>query len=164
MSTSSMHGAPLDDDGEGEVRGEVDHELRWIAWVIIALIVVGAVVLAFVYQAGSNSSSAKDKASELVANLDQAGLETKGLDQDTLARVYGTDGGISCEIDRDSAVRVINLFNSRVGGEAGNGRAGSVDPRAVKYERAVLQTYCPERVDAFDDIVSDLRLRRTRDA
>jgi hypothetical protein len=59
---------------------------------------------------------------------------------------------------------MINLFNSRVGGEAGNGRPGGVDPRAVKYERAVLQTYCPERVDAFDDIVNDLRLRRTRDA
>jgi hypothetical protein len=139
----------------------VRREFRYLGWGILGLVVAATVVLVLLWDSPSASDAqARDLAAELVASLEDAGLQAP--DEEVAARVYGTTGGAGCTVSADD-VLARNISNAQGTGEVA-GRRGLIDPRFVQYERIVLQTYCPERVDDFDDVVSGLRLKRTLEA
>jgi hypothetical protein len=144
-------------------RGEelVQRELRTIGFGLLFLVILAAVVLAILYDAGdSEQEQAQQLAGELVASLDAAGLQSP--DEDVAARVYGTDGGAGCRVADADSLSALAALATRGTGEVA-ARPTLVDRRFVEYQRIMLQTYCPERVDDFDDMVDGLRLRRTLD-
>jgi hypothetical protein len=147
-----------------DVEAARNREFHWLAAAICALLVIATVIMVFSYDstdAGEPTSAASDKAKEFISALDKAGLQQP--DRDSIARVYGTDGGRACTMSKSEINQALSAFNAQRTGEI-NGRPGLLDPRARTYERTMMQTYCPDRLEAYDDFVADLRFDRTRPA
>ena len=133
---------------------------RWIAWTIGALIVIAMLALTFTYGTPEADEPALAKADELITRMEDAGMQTP--DPDVVASTYGTDGGAACTMTGAELSEFVGALNAnRAGGEV-NGRPGFIDPRVALYGSMVVDTYCPERADDYDDFVSGLRLRRTQ--
>ncbi len=156
MSTTLGNGPASGDD-----RDAADRDFMRIAWGILALIVIAMVAVSLAWESGDGADArAQELAADLVASLDEAGLQAP--DEDVAARVYGTTGGIGCKVTDANALRSLNALNLKGTGEV-TSRSSFIDPRFVQFERIVLETYCPDRVDEFDDFVDGLRLRNTLD-
>ena len=141
-------------------RRDLNREFRYLAWGLIGLLIVTTVLLVIAYDTTSDAdAAAKDKADTFLVALEEAGLQQP--DRDTIARVYGTDGGRACTMSEGDIQQALAAFNAQRTGEI-NGRPGQIDPRAREYERTMISTYCPDRLEAFDDYVDGLRFRRTR--
>ncbi|MYS10669.1 hypothetical protein GTW71_30490 [Streptomyces sp. SID6041] len=130
-------------------------EHKWIYWGAI-VILVGLVVTGIVrYQAVKTNNQTASKARQLQEALVKAGYPSP--DTDTVQRVLGTDGGPVCD-DPDNALKTALWKIQQANGATGPGmRPVITDSKAVQAERIVLQVYCPDQVDDFDDAVDDLR-------
>lgn len=110
--------------------------------------------------AGSGSNPESDRAQELAAqlneNLAQAGLPD--LDTETATTLYGTDGGVSCE---NVGELQHQLSLSQFGNNSSHLRRVVLDPTLVAYDLAVIQTYCPDELDSFADVIDDLETKET---
>jgi hypothetical protein len=125
-------------------------------WLVVMLVV--ALVLAGcgpTRESESSSKKAEQLASQLQAALEKAGLPVPSTD--VLTALYGDDGGISCENvdDREHRTGLASF------GAYAIGRRVVLDPKVVDYDRAVISTYCPDELDAYNDAVEDLKLEST---
>jgi hypothetical protein len=93
------------------------------------------------------------EAQQLATRL-QATLAAEGLRQPSagvLTALYGTDGGVSCGNAGDLAhVDGLALF-----GNPSHARRVPVDPKVIAYDEAVIGTYCPARLAAFQKTVAE---------
>ncbi|MFF9068286.1 hypothetical protein ACF09E_23340 [Streptomyces sp. NPDC014891] len=130
-------------------------EHKWIYWGAI-VILVGLVITGIVrYQAVRTNNETASKARQLQEALVKAGYPSP--DTDTVERVLGTDGGPVCD-DPDNALKTALWKIQQANGATGPGmRPVITDSKAVQAERIVLQVYCPDQVDEFDDTVDDLK-------
>ncbi|MGW2305614.1 hypothetical protein [Streptomyces sp. NPDC001809] len=130
-------------------------EHKWIYWGAI-VILVGLVVTGIVrYEAVKTNNETASKAGQLQEALVKAGYPSP--DTDTVERVLGTDGGPVCD-DPGNALKTALWKIQQANGATGPGmRPVITDSKAVQAERIVLQVYCPDQVDDFDDAVDDLR-------
>ncbi|MFC9795002.1 hypothetical protein [Streptomyces sp. NPDC057695] len=130
-------------------------EHKWIYWGAI-VILVGLVVTGIVrYEAVKTNNRTASKARQLQEALVKAGYPSP--DTDTVQRVLGTDGGPVCD-DPGNALKTALWKIQQANGATGPGmRPVITDSKAVQAERIVLQVYCPDQVDDFDDAVDDLR-------
>ena len=90
------------------------------------------------------STAATQSAQELqdeLTRLAESGVNLDVPDLETLAVIYGEDGGVAC-INATSPF--MTTFNAGHFGSASGRRAGIVDPAAVAYDEAVIQAYCPD--------------------
>ncbi|WP_182526464.1 hypothetical protein [Nocardioides dongkuii] len=105
--------------------------------------------------AGSASDSGSDEARTLAGQLNDrlaaSGLPT--IDAETAASLYGTDGGVSCENVGELQQQ---LALSQFGNNANNLRRVVLDPSLVNYDLAVIDTYCPDQLADFEDLVEEL--------
>jgi hypothetical protein len=128
---------------------------RWVVYgvVIAAVLVLLGVMIGF-YRGHEENQQALAKADQLIASMQQAGYPT--LDREEVAGVLGTDGGAVCQTsasDLGKAALRLGLVN----GAAQTGvRPVTVSQRVVQGERLIVQTYCPEKLAAFDTVVSQL--------
>jgi hypothetical protein len=107
----------------------------------------------------SESEQTSAKAESLAASL-QSELEAQSLnvpDAETLTALYGEDGGWSCVVvgDREQT-EGLALFGSPT-----YGRYAVMDPSVLAYDEAVIKTYCPESLEAFEDATADLTTETT---
>ncbi|MCB8902370.1 MULTISPECIES: hypothetical protein [unclassified Streptomyces] len=130
-------------------------EHKWIYWGAI-VILVGLVITGLVrYEAVKTNNETAAKANQLRDELVQAGYPAP--DTETLERVLGTDGGPVCD-DPGSALKTALWKIQQGNGAAGPGmRPVITDAKAVEVERLVLQVYCPDEVDDFEDSLNDLK-------
>ncbi|MFD8971720.1 MULTISPECIES: hypothetical protein [Streptomyces] len=130
-------------------------EHKWIYWGAI-VILVGLVITGLVkYSTVKRSSQTLSKANQLQEQLEMAGYPSP--DTDTIERLLGTDGGQVCE-DPGSALKTALWKIQQANGAAGPGmRPVITDTKAVEVERIVLQVYCPDELDDFDDALDDLK-------
>ncbi|MFB7447124.1 hypothetical protein [Streptomyces sp. NPDC056194] len=130
-------------------------EHKWIYWGAIVLLVGLAITGLVRYSAVTRSSATLAKAEQLQEELVKAGYPSP--DTDTVQQILGTDGGPICE-DPGSALNTALWKIQQANGAAGPGmRPIIADTKAVQVERIVLQVYCPDKVDEFDDAVKDLK-------
>jgi hypothetical protein len=159
MNTKAPH--PKAHHAQGEDIDHAEHvdtgimSRRWIyigsAVLLVAIMVTGIIAYSGVHK----TNEANNKANELRSALAAAGLPQP--DKDLIVRTLGTDGGPVCE-DPGQALRNgadrVGLAN----GAAGPGQRPIIgSARIVEAERIVLQTYCPDKVDDFDDEIDDLK-------
>lgn len=131
---------------------------RWpvyTAWGLLLLVLLVVMIVGFSNRRTNQAVSEADaKAAELVAAFDEAGLVP--LDQDVVADVLGSDGGIACadpEGTLSLALRRTGLDN----GAAGPGQRTSAFPQDVLTAgRLVLETYCPDVLGDYDDFLASL--------
>jgi Tfp pilus assembly protein FimT len=130
---------------------------RRITYIVVGAIVVVLLVVALIsYRSAKETEAAQQKADQLIAALDQAGLPTPSKDQ--VVRVLGDDGGAVCD-DPNSALKKAILYGQLTNGAAGPGiRPVIADNRVVQGELAVIEVYCPEELPEFTKTADDLKL------
>ena len=119
-------------------------------------LIAAALVLAVMFS-GCQGSPAKDpdspealsKAQQLQEKLEEAGLPVP--DTDTLVKLYGTNGGVACMYSDSDFQTYYNLVHF---GNTGR-RPNYVDSSAIAYDLAVIEDYCPEKLDAYREAVEE---------
>jgi len=133
-----------------------DEKRTWIYWVSLGLLILLVVIALLTFSAARSTAKAQDKADELIAALQAKGARTP--DQDQVVRVLGEDGGAICE-DPGDALRRATLQGMLTNGAAGPGqRPIQADRRTVEFQLLVVQIYCPDELEDFQDAVNDLDL------
>ncbi|MDV5146808.1 hypothetical protein R1T08_22105 [Streptomyces sp. SBC-4] len=130
-------------------------EHKWIYWGAI-VILVGLVITGLIkYSTVKRNNETLSKANQLQEELVRAGYSSP--DTDTIERLLGTDGGQVCE-DPGSALKTALWKIQQSNGATGPGmRPVITDTKAVEVERIVLQVYCPDELDDFEDALDDLK-------
>ncbi|MFL6120134.1 hypothetical protein [Actinophytocola sp.] len=126
-------------------------------WVILAVLVALAIAGIVTYRWAQRNAEADRKADQLTTELRAAGLRVPAS-HDTITNVLGADGGVICA-DPASAMRKAIVDTQLVNGAASVGQRpiiGEVD--LVTGTVTVLEVYCPDKVDAFRDMVADYQL------
>ncbi|MFD7323161.1 hypothetical protein ACFV9D_19030 [Streptomyces sp. NPDC059875] len=133
---------------------------KWIYLGAIAVL-VGMVIVGLVqYSAVRRDSQTSAKANELAEELTKGGYPVP--DQETTERLLGTDGGAVCEDPGSALTKALHRLQQLSNGATGPGsRPVIADGKAVAVERIVLQVYCPDEVDDFDESVDDLKTDET---
>ena len=125
------------------------------------LVIAGALALLLVvclvfYRSAQSSQQAQDKANQLTAALQKAGVNAVPS-QEQIVRVLGDDGGAICQ-DPASALRKALLFSQLTNGAGGPGmRPVIVDRKIFKGELLVIQIYCPDQLPQFQQLVEKLK-------
>lgn len=128
---------------------------------ITYLVMAGALALVLVvclvfYRSAQSSQQAEDKATQLTAALQKAGVRAVPS-QEQIVRVLGDDGGATCK-DPASALRKALLFSQLTNGAAGPGmRPVIVDSKIFKGQLLVIQIYCPDQLPQFQQLVEKLK-------
>ena len=107
---------------------------------------------------GCSSESDADEATEqelaeqFVSAAHQAGLAPR-LTVDVAESMYGSDAAAVCDVfDGGVSTAEQNLLL----GNPAHGRRKTITDDAVAYGAIVVQTYCPDNLDEYEDAVADL--------
>ena len=134
---------------------QTPRERSWIyitSCVLLALVTLWA-ILAF--NSSRETARAQDKADEFIAALEDAGARTP--DRDQVVRVLGDDGGATCA-DPNEALSRATLFTMLTNGATGPGaRPVIADSRAVRGQLLIIEIYCPDELEDFQEFVDDLK-------
>lgn len=128
---------------------------RWVYAVIgFVLLVLAGIGLAN-YRGQKETAAANAKAEQLQTALSTAGLRVPY--KDTIVRVLGDDGGAVCQ-DPGNALRRSTLYGMLTNGAAGPGqRPVLVDNKLLQGQLLIIKVYCPQYIDAFQDVITDLK-------
>lgn len=129
-------------------------ERSWIY--ITALVLLGVLALAGVlaFKEGRETARALTKADELIAALEDAGARTP--DRDVVARVLGDDGGATCEDPNEALTRAVLLAQLANGASGPGARPVIADSRVLQGQLLIIEVYCPDELDDFQEFVDDL--------
>ncbi|WP_406035555.1 hypothetical protein OG801_09915 [Nocardioides sp. NBC_00163] len=129
-------------------------ERSWIY--ITALVVLGVLVVAglIAFSSARETRNAEEKADELIAALEDAGARTP--DRDQIVRVLGEDGGATCENPNDALSRAILLSQLSNGATGPGARPVVADSRVFQGQKLIIEIYCPDELDDFNEFVDDL--------
>lgn len=123
-------------------------------------LVLIAVALVLVACDDDASSEERERAEQLVAAAQAAGVAAR-LTPEVAASLYGTDAAAVCDVVRDGVdtggARLLLL------GNPAQGRRRTITDDAVTYGRLVVETYCPDELANYDDLVADVDPIETED-
>jgi Tfp pilus assembly protein FimT len=138
-----------------QVETQSKRERTWIyvaAWIILVALIVAALLS---FRSVRESVRAQEKADELIAALEDAGARTPTQEQ--VVRVLGDDGGATCENPNDALSRA-TLLSQLANGAGGPGARPLVaDSRVFQGQLLIIETYCPDELDDFQEFVDDLK-------
>ncbi|WP_433829912.1 hypothetical protein ACQP2E_09460 [Actinoplanes sp. CA-015351] len=121
----------------------------------LLILVLGAVAV-LSWSEAKQTQDATTKALQLRTAMSAAGMRTPTTDQ--IVRTLGDDGGAVC-FDPGSALRRGVLYGQLTNGAAGPGlRPVIADNKVVKGQLLIIEVYCPQYLDRFQDVVDDLKL------
>jgi hypothetical protein len=134
---------------------------RWLYRSLGVILVCLAIFGFIVYDAAQDNPDAQAKAADLTQKLEQAGL-TAPADQDIIIAALGDDGGAVCENPANALGKAI-LADQLTNGASFVGRRPVIaDHRFVAGEALILQVYCPEKLERFQqDIVDEYKFDDT---
>jgi hypothetical protein len=121
---------------------------RRITYIVVGGVILVLLVVALVaWNSNKETQAANQKADQLIATLNQAGLPTPNKDQ--VVRVLGDDGGTVCA-DPTLALKKTIMYGLATNGAAGPGLRPVIgDNRLVQVGLAVVKTYCPDELPDF---------------
>ena len=102
----------------------------------------------------SDADEAKEQelAEQLVDAAHAAGVASR-LTVDVAESLYGTDASSICDTFEDG---LSTAEQNLLLGNPAHGRRKTITDDAVTYGRLVVETYCPDNLDEYDDVVDDL--------
>jgi len=129
-------------------------ERTWIYYT--SMIILGLMVLAalITFRGARETREAQDKADQLIAALEEAGARTPSRDQ--IVRVLGDDGGATCANPNDALSRAILLSQLTNGATGPGARPVIADSRVVQGQLLIIEIYCPDELEEFQQFVDDL--------
>jgi hypothetical protein len=121
---------------------------RRITYILVGGVILVLLIVALVaFNSNKETEAANQKADQLIATLEQAGLATP--DKDQIVRVLGDDGGTVCA-DPELALKKTIMYGLATNGAAGPGLRPVIgDNRLVQAGLAVIKTYCPDELPDF---------------
>ena len=129
-------------------------ERSWIYITSVVILVALALWAVFAFSAARETRSAQEKADELIAALEDAGVANP--DRDRIVRVLGDDGGATCA-DPNEALSRATLLAQLANGATGPGsRPVIVDSRVFQGQLLIIEIYCPDELEEFQEFVEDL--------
>ena len=129
---------------------------RWIRWAVAGVVLVLVVIGLITYSGKKETQEAQQKAQQLTQKLENAGLRVP-QDQDILVRSLGDDGGAVCENPGNALGRAI-LYDQLTNGADFVGRRPVIADRdIVRGEVLILDTYCPDKLDEYQDKIDELK-------
>jgi len=129
--------------------------MRAIYWITGGGLVVLCVVGLITFSGEKETRQAQDKAQQLTQKLDAAGLGTP--DQDILVRTLGSDGGAVCDNPATALGRATAFAEITNGASFVGRRPVIIDENVLQAEKLILETYCPDQVDEYQDKFDDLK-------
>lgn len=143
------------------VQTQSPRERGWIY--ITALVLLGVLIVAglIAFSSARETAQAQEKADELIAALDAAGARTP--DRDQIVRVLGDDGGATCENPNDALSRSVLLSQLTNGATGPGARPVIADSRVFKGQLLIIEIYCPDELDDFQEFVDDLKTDNVAD-
>ncbi|RZL74302.1 MAG: hypothetical protein EOP32_35005 [Rhodococcus sp. (in: high G+C Gram-positive bacteria)] len=132
---------------------------RITIYITIAVIFVVLLVVAVLsYHSAATTQQAEQKADQLTAELQGAGLTAPSREQ--IVRVLGDDGGAVCANPNEALTRA-TLAAQLANGSGGPGtRPIITDSRLLQGQLLVIKTYCPDELADFQQFVDDLETAR----
>jgi Tfp pilus assembly protein FimT len=121
-----------------------------VAVVIGALMVIGL----FTYSSAKSTRESEEKADQLIAALEDAGA--RAPDRDQIVRVLGDDGGAVCENPNEALSRSILLAQLANGAAGPGSRPVIADSRVLQGQLLIIEIYCPDELEEFQEFVDDL--------
>jgi hypothetical protein len=138
-----------------QLESQSPRERTWIY--VTACVILGALMVVglLTFGAARESNRAQEKADQLITALEDEGARTP--DKDQIVRVLGDDGGATCANPNEALGRA-TLLSLLANGAAGPGaRPVIADSRAVQGQLLIIETYCPEELEDFQQFVDDLK-------
>jgi len=135
---------------------QVPHSNRTMYIVIAVVLVVLCVLGLILYDTAQDNQEAQAKATQLTQAFEQAGLPVP-VNTDQIVASLGTDGGAVCA-NPANALGKATLLDSMTNGASFVGRrAVIVDRRILQGEALILQTYCPDELQAYQEKIDELK-------
>jgi len=126
-----------------------------IATVVIVVLVALAVIATIMFIGDRQQARDVDKAQQLLDSFADAGISVP-VSAEQVARVLGDDGGATCA-DPNSALARSTLLAGLSNGAGGPGlRPTLVESRLFQGQLLILQTYCPDEAEDFQEFVDSL--------
>lgn len=134
---------------------------RSIIYIItVAVLVVLGAIAVFTFLAAREEARGVDKAEELITSLEDAGVDVT-LTAQQIAGVLGDDGGVVCA-DPNSALSRAALLDRLANGAGGPGqRPILAEDRLVEAGVLIIQTYCPDELEEYQQFIDGLELTDT---
>jgi hypothetical protein len=115
-----------------------------------ALVVVGLLRL----EDRRTDAEAQAKADELIASFEAAGYHPP--EKDLVVNLLGVDGGNACVDPASTLNKALHRINMSNGAAQVGMRPVIVDQDVANGELLILNVYCPEKSQEFQDYVDDL--------
>ena len=136
-------------------------ERSWIYITSCVLLAIAVIWAIFAFSGARETKRANEKADAFIAALHDAGARTP--DKEQVVRVLGDDGGATCE-NPNKALSRATLFSMLTNGAAGPGaRPVIADTRLLQGQKLIIQTYCPDQLEDFQNKVNDLKTAHVTD-
>ncbi|GAA4053230.1 hypothetical protein [Agromyces indicus] len=134
---------------------------RSIIYIItVAVLVVLGAIAVFTFLAAREEARGVDKAEELITSLEDAGVDVT-LTAQQIAGVLGDDGGVVCA-DPNAALSRAALLDRLSNGASGPGqRPILAEDRLVEAGVLIIQTYCPDELEEYQQFIDGLELTDT---
>ena len=136
---------------ETQPRGE-----RRVLYLVVGAAIGILMVLALIlYRSADRTRDAEAKADELIAALADAGaMVSPSTDQ--VVNVLGDDGGAVCANPNDALSRA-TLQTQLANGAAGPGARPVISDRNIlRGQLLIIEIYCPDELDEFQEYVDSL--------
>jgi hypothetical protein len=128
-------------------------------WLYLVIIVGVVALMAWgiiAYRGHHENKTATAKAEQLQQKLKAAGVEDYP-NTDELVTVLGTDGGAVCE-DTGKSLTEALLKQQLSNGAGGPGqRPVDVAKETLQGQAAIIEVYCPQKLDKWNDFLNGLK-------
>ena len=128
---------------------------RTVLYVIVSVVLVILAVWAVIaFGRARDTKQAEEKADQLTQVLEDAGATAPPTE--LIARVLGDDGGAVCA-DPNQALSRATLYGMLTTGAGGSGeRPALVDNKVLRGQLAIIEVYCPDQLEDFQQFVDSL--------
>lgn len=130
-------------------------ERSWIyitAWILLGVMGIAALIA---FSSARETAQAQDKADELIAAIEDAGATAPSKDQ--IVRVLGDDGGATCQDPNEALSRAALLAQLSNGASGPGARPVIADSRVFRGQLLIIEVYCPDELEDFQEFVDDLK-------
>jgi hypothetical protein len=137
-----------------------DDGMRIVYWILGIVVLALAVIGLVTYSSNKSTQEAQAKAATLTRKFQQAGLPVP-QNQDILVRALGTDGGAVCANPANALGKAVQNDMLTNGADFVGRRPVIVDRRILVGEALILQTYCPDKLQPYQDRIEQLKTDNT---
>ena len=129
---------------------------RSVLYIVVSVVLVILAVWAVIaFRSARETQRAEEKADQLVQVLEDAGA-TAPPRPEIIARVLGDDGGAVCA-NPNQALSRATLYGMLTTGSGGTGERPIIaDNKVLQGQLAIIEVYCPDELDDFQEFVDSL--------